>query len=57
MFKFKLCNIVFLCFKAEAVKKFKEEDCPKFLDNLEKLLNNNQEGKGWFVGDKVRIHT
>ena len=30
---------------------------PGFLARFEKLLKGNNDGKGFFVGDKVRRHT
>ena len=34
-------------------KKYQEEQMPKFLGMLEKLLVSNKGGDGYFVGDKV----
>jgi len=34
-------------------KKYQEEQMPKFLGMLEKLLVSNKGGDGYFIGDKV----
>jgi len=34
-------------------KKFLEEELPKSLEKLEKLLKDNDGGDGFFVGDAV----
>ena len=39
--------------KAELKKKFLEEELPKSLEKLEKLLKDNDGGDGFFVGDVV----
>jgi glutathione S-transferase len=37
------------------MEKFREE-LPAYLGNFEKLLLENNEGNGYFVGDKVGLH-
>lgn len=44
---------VFLSTQEELKKHLHEVTFPKMLGYLEKLLSNNNDGKGWFVGDKV----
>lgn len=41
--------------KAEVAKHFAEEFCQPHLNNLEKLLKQNNGGTGWFVGDKITL--
>ncbi|PIK41815.1 sigma class glutathione-s-transferase 2 [Apostichopus japonicus] len=41
--------------KAELKKQLKEEHIPKTLEKLEKLLKENNGGKGWFVRDKITV--
>lgn len=41
--------------KEKAIKKYMEETAPKRFGDLEKLLVNNKDGKGWFVGDKISV--
>jgi len=42
-----------ICMQAELKKKYTEEQLPIYLDNLEKLLKENNDGGGYFVGDDV----
>jgi hypothetical protein len=44
---------LFALVKAELRNKFLEEQLPVFLDNLEKLLTENNGGDGYFVADDV----
>lgn len=39
--------------KAELQKKYLESQLPGFLENLEKLLKQNHDGDGYFVGDEL----
>lgn len=39
--------------KAENKKKYIEEQLPQFLAGLEKILKQNNDGNGFFVGDSV----
>lgn len=39
--------------KEELKKVLTETNSKRYLGNLEKLLSQNNEGKGWFVGDKI----
>lgn len=41
--------------KDEIKKKYKEEQMPKFLGMLEKLLVSNKSGDGYFIGDKITV--
>ncbi|KAK2163090.1 hypothetical protein NP493_1485g00055 [Ridgeia piscesae] len=41
--------------KDEMKKKYQEEQMPKFLGMLEKLLVSNKGGDGYFIGDKITV--
>lgn len=46
--------LFFVYIQGELKKHIDDVVFPKMLGHLEKLLSKNKEGKGWFVGDKVR---
>ena len=45
---------LFLSLQAEGMKKYEEEQLPNFLRLFERLLSQNHDGNGFFVGDSVR---
>ena len=45
--------ILWSMLQAEQKKKFLEEELPKSLAAIEKLLKDNKGGDGFFVGDAV----
>jgi len=50
-----LLSTTVLHLKAAATKKFIEEQLPAPLDNLEKLLKENNGGDGFLVGSEVSL--
>ena len=45
--------LFFAMIQAELKKKFEEDNLPRVLTNLEKLLKENHGGDSFFVGDTV----
>jgi len=43
--------------QAAFAKKYCDEQLPGFLADIEKMLTQNKNGDGFFVGDKVRLST